>query len=500
MQFSKIKNLIFLSLIIVAAFFSRIILLSNFPPSLNWDEVSLGYNAYSLIKTGHDEWGVAFPTIFRAFGDYKLPGYVYFSVLNPFNIRLTSAIFGTILVLATYLISKNKFAALLAAFSPWSWFLSRIALEANVATSIFSIGIALYLSNLSPVITTIFLTLPVWVYNSYRVFVPLILVPLWLINRKKISLITALIILIPMFGQMLLSSGQARFKWVSILDEGAIGRIIELRQNSKHAYPNLIYNRYTYFTSKFILNYLNHFHPKYLFAAGNTNYQFNIPNQGLIFLILAPFFYWGIYDIFKTKNRLLIAWLLLAPVASSLTKDSPHVLRSITLLPLPFILIANQLSKLKSKQILLLILFIFIGYWILYIGHWKNYRDNFSWSWQYGYPQLVDYISQHQSEYDQILITKRYGEPHIFFLYYQKYNPQQYINDPNLKRYFQTDWYWVDSFAKYHFINDWEFLNKTKNLDPDQKHLLISSTPIPATKLTEIKFLDGQTAFYIYEK
>jgi hypothetical protein len=37
------------------------------PGSLNWDEVSLGYNAYSLAQTGHDEWGVVLPNIFRAF-------------------------------------------------------------------------------------------------------------------------------------------------------------------------------------------------------------------------------------------------------------------------------------------------------------------------------------------------------------------------------------------------------------------------------------------------
>jgi len=32
---------------------------------LNWDEVSHGYNAYSILKTGKDEWGKTFPLIFH---------------------------------------------------------------------------------------------------------------------------------------------------------------------------------------------------------------------------------------------------------------------------------------------------------------------------------------------------------------------------------------------------------------------------------------------------
>src|SRR5258706_11914127 len=70
-----------------------------FPPALNWDEVSHGYNAYSLLKTGRDEWGVAMPTIFRAFGDYKLPVYVYLTIPVNANPRLPSMIFGSLSIL-----------------------------------------------------------------------------------------------------------------------------------------------------------------------------------------------------------------------------------------------------------------------------------------------------------------------------------------------------------------------------------------------------------------
>ena len=75
--------------------------LGSMPPSANWDEISHGYNAYSLLQTGQDEWGRSFPLIFRAFGDYKLPLYIYLTVipvflfgLNVFAVRFVSAPIG----------------------------------------------------------------------------------------------------------------------------------------------------------------------------------------------------------------------------------------------------------------------------------------------------------------------------------------------------------------------------------------------------------------------
>ena len=98
----------------------RLIFINQLPPSLNWDEVSHGYNAYSILKTGHDEWGTFMPLIFRCFGDFKLPMYIYTSVipilflgLNQLSIRLVSILSGTISIFLIYLIlsklfSKNK--------------------------------------------------------------------------------------------------------------------------------------------------------------------------------------------------------------------------------------------------------------------------------------------------------------------------------------------------------------------------------------------------------
>ena len=96
-------KLIFIFLIAAAL---RLFALGSNPPGLYWDEVSLGYNAYSILKTGHDEHNRFLPIdTFKAFGDYKPPGYIYATVpsialfgLNNFAVRLPSALAGTLLV------------------------------------------------------------------------------------------------------------------------------------------------------------------------------------------------------------------------------------------------------------------------------------------------------------------------------------------------------------------------------------------------------------------
>jgi len=46
---------VILVLIIALAFFLRFYKVTSIPPSLNWDETSIAYNAYSILKTGKDE-------------------------------------------------------------------------------------------------------------------------------------------------------------------------------------------------------------------------------------------------------------------------------------------------------------------------------------------------------------------------------------------------------------------------------------------------------------
>src|SRR3990167_1719234 len=109
------NNLALLAIVILAAVL-RFWQLGQNPPSLDWDEAAHGYNAYSILKTGRDEYGYKFPLYFRSFDDYKPPIYTYLVVpsiaifgLNDFAVRFPSALIGVFAIMFTYFLVKELF-------------------------------------------------------------------------------------------------------------------------------------------------------------------------------------------------------------------------------------------------------------------------------------------------------------------------------------------------------------------------------------------------------
>ena len=110
---------------------------------------------------------------------------------------------------------------------------------------------------------------------------------------------------------------------------------------------------------------------------------------------------------------------------------------------------------------------------------------------------MVSEIKKIYPDFDQIFITKKYGEPHEFILFYWPWDPKSYQNDRNLKTDFHADWYWVDSFDKFKFINDWEISSLT--LPP--KSLLVTSpnnSPAGLHLLDTINYPDNKPVFQFY--
>src|SRR3989344_4548439 len=103
-----------LILIVFVGLILRFYQLGVNPPSLTWDEASQGYNAYSILKTGADEYGNKFPISIRSFDDYKPALYTYLAVpgiaifgLNEFAVRVPSALIGVLSILAIYFLVKE---------------------------------------------------------------------------------------------------------------------------------------------------------------------------------------------------------------------------------------------------------------------------------------------------------------------------------------------------------------------------------------------------------
>lgn len=537
-----------LILILVLATFLRFIYPNQVPPSLNWDEASLGYNAYSILKTGRDEWGRFLPLSFEAFGDYKLPGYIYSTAasiamfgLSENVVRLPSRLAGIISVLLLYLIVKkltNKeslslLASALLAISPTGIFLSRMAVEANLAFSLFLVAFYFFLRGLEKpsflTVSSIFMGLSLFTYNSARVFIPIFLIGIIFFYQKKLQEIGKKLAIPGIISAIFFSTAiylaifqdsSARFYWVTILDQGAINFLNEARSSSKlpDQISALVYNRGTYFTGNFVINLLKNISVDFLFLSGGSNHQFSVPNTGLMYIIELPLLIVGLFAVFKKRllSKVLLLWLLAAIIPSSITREAPHVLRSIFMLGSLQIITAFGLVYLlegkrgfNKKIITVFIPLIYISLSSVYLyQYFFVYPKNNSEAWQYGMKQVFNYLDS-IDDGQTVYITKKYGEPHIFYLFFRRYDPATYQKNPTLVRYAQTNWRWVDRIDNIHFINDWEIKNKFKARLPDGqvqslkfKVLLVTSPgnyPNEANLVKSIYFLDGRKAFDVVQ-
>lgn len=544
------RNKIILISILILAFLLRINKITSIPPSLNWDEVSIGYNAYSILKTGKDEWGEFMPLHFKAFGEYKLPAQIYASIpgiyffgLTEFGVRITPVIYGTLTVLLLFFLTRELFAkslftvhisllsTFLLAVSPWHIQLTRGSFESSFSLFWFLMATWFLVKGLKKpkwlIISMLPFVISVYTYNTARVFTPLFLFVVYLANARylfknlkysALSFLTFLILVIPIVPFVLSGDAAARYKLVSITDDkGLIPRIEERRNQSKlpTIITKLIHNRYTYNTYYFSQNYIAHFTPDFLFINGAGHKQHHVQGVGELYWFQAPFLLFGLFILLKRKDaslKILLPWLLLAFVPVSMTNDSiPNALRTLIAVPVYQIFTAvgvYEFVKLKkyTKIILIVSTILFIINFSVYLSnYYTKYPINYSRDWQYGNKQVVEYIKNNQDKYDLIVFTRSYGEPHIFTLFNLKYDPAKYQNSPNLDRFETFNWVRVLRFDKYYFPDLGDFGTKYDDIikaNPNKKILFIGKPgdfPNYKKVLERINFLNGDEAFEIVE-
>jgi 4-amino-4-deoxy-L-arabinose transferase-like glycosyltransferase len=187
------REKLFLIGIILIAIFFRFYNLSFVPPSASLDEASLGWNAYSIMQTGKDEYGEKFPILLRAYDDWRPALYVYAVIpflkifdLNVLTVRLPSVILSVVTVLASYLLIKELFrnqkivkpeaiallSSFLLAISPWHIYISRLGHEVNLGLSFFIIGLLFFFKN-RIYLSALFFVLSFMSYQTEKLFIPL---------------------------------------------------------------------------------------------------------------------------------------------------------------------------------------------------------------------------------------------------------------------------------------------------------------------------------------
>ncbi|CAN5241947.1 hypothetical protein BH09PAT2_BH09PAT2_03740 [soil metagenome] len=506
-------------------------------PCINSDEASFAYNAYSILKTGKDEYGVTMPSRFKAFGENKLPVTIYSIVpflavfgLNDVSSRLPFILLGVLSPILYYFVTKelfgNKKIALVAAFlsclSPWIQILSRHIHEAII---IMHLG-ALSMMILSKLMKKYELRWVIWLavlngiglftYHIAKVF--MVFFGLWLIGilyfdkKRSMSIIgkSLIIFLIPVvlfFTTEFLAPTNRVSNLLFINNQGFSLTIDE--QMREHP-MRLIHNKLNYAMQVLTKQYISYFSPEFLVINGDANKRFGFPGISPISIVEYLFLFIGLYYLFHNKERsrwLLVSTLLFAPISAALTWQEYSITRSFFMI-VPILMIASYgmyyaVKSVENNIFRLLVGLLIIGAfgyysfftWDFYFEHYPK-RTEAIYGWQCGYQELSKYIDQNYDRTDTFYITKKLGQPYIFTLFYRAYPPEKYQKEAQLSKLDEYGFGQVEKYDKFefHFATPDPKKNAVYVGYPDD----FQGSTIPEKDIQKIKIYNDEV-FWIYK-
>ncbi len=511
-----------LILAFVVGSFIRFWGINRLPAAFNVDEASIGYNAYSILRTGRDQFKNFMPISFVSLGDYKPPLYIY-SVsmaeaifgLNEFAVRFPAVLAGSLSIILIYLLTKKLInnrriaitSAWVLALSPWHIKMSRGSYEACLALFLILLG-SYFLIRFTEkkrglVAGLVFYYLSMFTYHTEKVLVPLLLISFILcfrtkiiFNRKNIGIfLTITAIFVVPFGLSIFNkSGQKRpLDTLLVNDKEIVIAQSEINDTSTLS-KNILWG------SSAISRYLGYFDPSFYFIDGldltlnnrldaSALYMFEI-----IPLIIGVMVLIRSKDIFKDKSRgyFFLSWMVLSPLAASVTMDFHHNIRALPLVICLDIVIAIGWQKLP-KWILILYplgLLIFLDYYFIHVTYQKSdlYFEKSK--------EMALAAIKYSDKYERVVIDPSSGKngpyllgtPDNYVLFFGKIEPTIYWGEQH-----------QGGFGKYNFRHiDWQLDKATKNT------LFIGSPwSLPLKDIMEkqvlerIYYSDGQLAYLI---
>lgn len=371
------KSLIILAALVILGFFLRIYKMWDVP--MYGDELTMVYDAYSIIKTGKDATGEALPITFRM-GAGRPGGYIYFSL--PFvylfgptqwGERSLSLFSGLGLIVVMFFLGKKLFseklglfASFITSISMWDIYLSRAGFEAHFALLLSTLGITLFLHK-KYILWAVVWGITILTYPTYKLTLPLIFLILVLytglkklINKK--SFIVSLVIL-ALFGSLVFREivkgrSEERLLQINVFsDEGVREQIIQ-KVNSERNFTMLPSFLIPYFYNKpfeygriLLENYADNLSPHFFFLRGDGNPRYNPGEWGMFYLAEVIPLFFGVFYLLKNekkKLKLLLSWILIVPLAGMFIANA-HSLRSSFMLPAVILLTSYGFLKLKLR-------------------------------------------------------------------------------------------------------------------------------------------------------
>lgn len=497
--------------ILALGFLLRVIGISNHPSGFTPDEASFGYDAYSILKTGKDQWGNAFPLVLKSFGDYKAPLYTYILIpfvavggLNKEVVRLPNAIVGTLAILATYFLVlelfKNKNTALVASFllaiSSWHIMMSRGAFEANLTTFFLPLGLYFLLKGLKNnnflYLGSLTLGLNLFTYHSAKIITPSVIIFFILLYRKellKIKKVNILFsgIILAIFGTLTLYTftigAGTRAKDVSIfngaVEEASVFYHQSINSGNNPLIAKLTYNKFTIDVNRFFRNYLSYFSPQFLFTSGPAEATYGmIPGRGVLYLFEVPFIILSLVFLIKSDEKrnylLILFWILAAPIAAALATGPGYAgNRAEAMLPALTIIIALGFSQIPWSKNKFFTFLYFVISAVLFMSYLQDYfitsPVKTSQAMLYGNYEAAVWLNQNVNSNIKVVVDKALSEPHIYIAFAYKWDPKSY-QEATSEWHLGNDINWVDQIPDYK-LGNFEFksihlkdFSKTNNI------------------------------------
>ncbi|MFH1536146.1 MAG: glycosyltransferase family 39 protein [Patescibacteria group bacterium] len=463
--------------------FLRFYKITENPISLSIDEVSFGYNAFSILKTGRDEYGKFFPLTFKSTGDYKNPVPIYLMVpsialfgLNEFGIRFPTALIATLTIPIFFLLFMeisgsfkiSLVATALLTISPWHIYYSRYVSDHLIAASLVVLGVLCFLRMLKTgrwfwsVGSAVFFVLSMYTYYVERLFVPLLLLLLFLLKRRELKakfkqiilfLTVCIIIASPLIFSVFFGPDRARAQMTWLGNDVEFVRNVAVKPLSSIPFLDSDNLLLFYFGAR---KYLNYFDPGFLFYSGLNMTTVGSYGLGVLYLFEIPFLILGIITLFKTKiasRGLIIIWILIGLIPASLTNNEQHPGRTFVILPMLilisaigaiefFRLVKNHFNRYLRNIIFVsflgLIVWDLIQAFLIFSVHFPRQRgENF----MEGTKETVEYALMNKNMYKEIVFDPYRGIeapyivsiPHMYILFYSQYDPATYQKEEKIR-------------------------------------------------------------------
>lgn len=473
------KIFILLSIIItIIGLVLRVYKVTEVPLGLQQDETSIGYNAYSILETTKDEYGQSYPVQFRAFGEQKLPGYIYLSVISfgllgptTFALRIVSVLFGSSTILLTIILtwimfgaSKRNFtialfSGIFLALMPWHIHFSRGAFEVVPALFFLTAGVlaTVAATNKKQIswwfISIICFIASMYTYNITRILAPLLAIASLYIYRSdnvpnkwqvSIGLLLSTVLLLPFI--LTLTDARTAISGTLLHTSAPIqAQVLEYRSHMLELPPlvqKMFFNNAVLTLGIYLYHIISYLSVSFLFISGSSHGNHGIGTHGQLYLYSLPLLVIALYTWKKIPLkawRLLCIWWIGNVAIAAFTREAPHATRGFfTIIPLSIILahgaqtllswIMQQKRIIQQISICISVVITIISFAYFWVSYYYRFPVQYAPAWRVKDEALTKYLQAAQPQIDQILIDPRAGYIYTSYLFYSKFSPTLFQN------------------------------------------------------------------------